>query len=463
MGTEKEGKRKDEFDVVVLGLGPGGEDLGQRLAEAGLAVAGVEAELVGGECPYWACVPSKMMLRAAEVLAECRRVPGLAGTSHAQPDWGPVARRIREEATDDWNDKVAAERFAGTGATLVRGRGRITGDREVTVEPSGSGGEARVLRARRGVVVATGTVPAIPPVPGLAETPYWTNREAVSTDRVPESLIVLGGGAVGVELAQAFARFGAEVTLVESAERLLPGEEPEAGELLARTFAAEGITVRTGTKVTRVDHHGSAFTAMTEDGSYRAERLLVATGRRVDLAAVGAGAMGLDESAKAIEVDDHMRAADGLWAIGDVTGEGAFTHVAIYQAGVALADILGEAGPVWRRDAVPRVTFTDPEVGGVGLTEAKARQAGVPVRVVTGDLSGRGWIHQAEGFVKLVAEDGADPVLVGASAAGPYAGEVLGMLTLAVHARVPVRELKSMIYAYPTFHRAVGDALKKMD
>lgn len=458
MGTQKE-----EFDVVVLGLGPGGEDLGQRLAEAGLAVAGVEAELVGGECPYWACVPSKMMLRAAEVLAECRRVAGLAGTSHAQPDWGPVARRIREEATDGWNDKVAAERFAGTGATLVRGKGRITGDREVTVEPSGGGGEHRVLRARRGIVVATGTVPAIPPIPGLAETPYWTNREAISTDRVPESLIVLGGGAVGVELAQAFARFGAEVTLVESAERLLPGEEPEAGELLARTFAADGITVRTGTKVTRVDHHGSAFTAMTEDGSHRAERLLVATGRRVDLAAVGAGAMGLDESAKAIGVDDHMRAADGLWAIGDVTGQGAFTHVAIYQAGVALADILGEPGPVWRRDAVPRVTFTDPEVGGVGLTEAKAREAGIPVRVVTGDLSGRGWIHKAEGFVKLMAEDGADPVLVGASAAGPYAGEVLGMLTLAVHARVPVRELKSMIYAYPTFHRAVGDALKKMD
>ncbi|MEO3811931.1 NAD(P)/FAD-dependent oxidoreductase [Sphaerisporangium sp. B11E5] len=454
---------KEEFDVVVLGLGPGGEEIGQRLAEAGLAVAGVEAELVGGECPYWACVPSKMMLRASDVLAECRRVPGLAGTSHAEPDWAPVARRIRDEATDDWNDKVAAERFSGTGATLVRGRGRITGDREVTVEPTGDGaGEIRVLRARRGIVLATGTVPAVPPIPGLAETPFWTNRGAVRTEKVPESLIVLGGGAVGVELTQVFARFGAQVTLLESADRLLPGEEPEAGELLAKVFAEDGVTVRTGTKVTRVDHHGSAFTAMTEDGSYRAERLLVATGRRVDLAGVGVGAMGVDESAPAIEVDERMRAADGLWAIGDVTGQGAFTHMAIYQAGIARADILGEPGPLGRRHAVPRVTFTDPEVGGVGLTEAKARERGLAVRVVTGDLSGRGWIHGAEGFVKMVAEDGDDPVLVGASAAGPYAGEVLGMLTLAVHARVPVRELRSMIYAYPTFHRAVGDALKKM-
>ncbi|MFC6084893.1 dihydrolipoyl dehydrogenase family protein [Sphaerisporangium aureirubrum] len=457
MGVETE-----EFDVVVLGLGPGGEEIGQRLAEAGLAVAGVEAELVGGECPYWGCVPSKMMLRAAELLAEGRRVPGMAGSSRIEPDWAPVARRIREEATDDWNDKVAADRFAGTGATLVRGRGRITGDREVTVEAAGDDAGGRVLRARRGIVLATGSVAAVPPIPGLAETPYWTNRGAIAAEQVPESLIVLGGGAIGAELAQVFARFGAEVTVLESAARLLPGEEPEAGELLAKVFAGEGITVRTGTKVTRVDHHGSAFTAMTEDGSHRAERLLVATGRRVDLAAVGAGAMGLDETAHAVEVDERMRAGDGLWAIGDVTGQGAFTHMSIYQAGIARADILGEDGPPGRRHAVPRVTFTDPEVGGVGLTEAAARERGLAVRTVVGDLSGRGWIHGAEGFVKLVAEDSADPVLVGASVAGPYAGEVLGMLTLAVHARVPVRELRSMIYAYPTFHRAVGDALKKM-
>jgi pyruvate/2-oxoglutarate dehydrogenase complex dihydrolipoamide dehydrogenase (E3) component len=445
----------EEFDVIVLGLGPGGEEVAGRLAEAGLAVAGVETNLVGGECPYWGCVPSKMMIRAADLLAEGRRIPEMAGEATVVPDWAPAARRIRAEATDNWNDKVAADRFVGKGGTLVRGRGKLTAPKEVTVDGT------RVLRARRGVVISIGSQPAVPPIAGLTGTPFWTNHEAIETEQVPESLIVLGGGAIGAELAQVFSRFGAKVTVMEAAERMLSQEEPEASELIAKVFTDEGMTVRTGTKVTRVDHHGAAFTVMSEDGSHRAEKLLVATGRRSDLAAIGVGAAGLDESARAIDVDEHMRAADGLWAIGDVTGKGAFTHMAMYQAKIALADILGEPGPAAAYHAVPRVTFTDPEVGAVGLTERQASENGIAVRIAVTRMSSaaRGWIHRADGFVKLVADE---RVLVGATVAGPYAGEVMSMLALAVHSRVPIEELKTMIYAYPTFHRAIEATLAQL-
>ena len=211
----------DVVDVVVIGLGPGGEDVAGKLAEAGLEVVGVERQLVGGECPYWGCVPSKMMIRAGTLLAEAGRVREMAGEVDVRPDYAPVAARIRDEATDHWNDQVAVDRLVSKGGRFVRGAARITGPREVSVD-----GETFV--ARRGVVVATGTVPSVPPVPGLAETPYWTNRQAIEAKEPPESLIVLGGGAIGVELAQVFARFGARVTVLEAADQLLPLEEPEA-------------------------------------------------------------------------------------------------------------------------------------------------------------------------------------------------------------------------------------------
>src|SRR6266852_4481822 len=211
-----------EVDVVVIGLGPGGEYAGGRLAGAGLAVAGVEARLVGGECPYWGCVPSKMMIRAADLLAEGGRIPGMAGAATVRPDWRPVARRIRDEATDNWDDKVAVDRFTGKGGRFVRGRGRLTAPGEITVDTAGG---RRVIRVRRAIVINTGTAPAIPPVDGLAGTPYWTNREAIETEEVPRSLIVLGGGSIGAELSQVFARFGARLTVVEAAERLIPMDE----------------------------------------------------------------------------------------------------------------------------------------------------------------------------------------------------------------------------------------------
>ena len=448
-----------EVDVVVLGMGPGGEDAAERLAEAGLSVAGVEARLVGGECPYWGCIPSKMMIRAANLLAEGRRIPGLAGSSQVHPDWAPVAQRIREEATDNWDDKVAVDRFTGKGGTLFRGPGRITAPGEVTV-----GGE--VLRARRGIVINTGTQPFIPGIDGLAGTPYWTNREAIEATEVPASLLVLSGGAVGAELSQVFARFGSRVTVIEESGSLLPWEEPESGTLLADAFRREGIEVRTGTTARAVRHDAAAFTLSLSDGTeVTGAALLVATGRQTDLAGIGAGLVGVDESGHAIPVDDHLRVAPGIWAVGDITGHGAFTHMSMYQANIAVHDILGEEVSPAEYHAVPRVTFTDPEIGSVGLTEAKARDRGLDVRTSSYPLpqSTRGWIHQAgnDGFIKLVADAG-QGILVGASSAGPAGGEVLSLLTLAVHARVPVRRLREMIYAYPTFHRAIEAALQDL-
>lgn len=442
-----------EVDVVVIGLGPGGEALATELARAGLDVVAIDRRLVGGECPYYGCIPSKMIVRAADLLAEGRRIPGMAGDSAITPSWPAVAKRISAEATDGWDDRVAVERLEAAGVTFVRGHGRLSGPRKVEVDGA-------TFAARRGVVLNTGTEPAVPPVDGLAETPFWTNRDAVALDELPGTLIVLGGGAIGVELGQAFSRFGVAVTVLEVADRILAPEEPEASALVTEVFAREGIRVLTGVSVRSVRYVEGRFDVDLGAETVTADKMLVAAGRRPNLADVGLDTVGLDPRARSLEVDEHLRVGEGLWAIGDITGKGAFTHVSVYQSRLAGRDLRGEDGPWADYRALPRVTFTDPEVGSVGLTEAQARGAGLGVRVGLTDLSAstRGWIHRAEGIVKLV-EDADRGVLVGATAIGPSGGEVLSMLTTAVHAEVPTDTLRSMIYAYPTFHRAVEAAL----
>ena len=392
----------DSVDVVVLGMGPGGEDVAERLAAAGLEVVGIDDRLVGGECPYWGCVPSKMMIRAGNLLTEGRRIPGMAGTSTVTPDWAPVATRIRAEATDNWDDRVAVERFENKGGRFVRGRGRLDGPNRVVVDD-------QVFETRRGVVINTGTTPFVPPIEGLAATPYWTNHEAIEAEEVPSSLVVLGGGAIGVELGQVFARFGAKVSVVEGSDRLLPPEEPEAGRLIAEVFAREGIAVHTSSTVTGVRHDGGEFAVeIGSDAPVVGDRLLVATGRHVDLAAIGTVSIGVPETERVLPTDNHLRVCDGVWAVGDITGHGAFTHMSMYQADIVVDQILGQ--PVTPADyrAVPRVTFTDPEVGSVGLSEAAARDAGIDVRTGTALVAAtaRGWIHKAgnDGFVKVVED-----------------------------------------------------------
>lgn len=447
-----------EADVVVVGLGPGGEDVAGSLAEAGLHVVGIEAELVGGECPYWGCIPSKMMIRAANLLAEARRIPGMAGSATVKPDFAPVAKRIREEATDDWNDQVAVDRFVGKGGTSVRGHGVLVSADTVRV-----GDED--YRATRGIVVSTGTSAAIPPIEGLAGTPFWTNRGAIATPELPTSLVILGGGAIGCELAQVFARFGTAVTIVEAADRLLPMEVPQAGALLGEVFTREGINVLVGVRTGSVRYDSDGFHVAAGDQVITGERLLVTTGRTANLKGLGLGHAGIAEDGRFITVDGQMRTTDGIWAVGDVTGIGAFTHVAIYQAKIAAASILGTPIPDADYRALPRVTFTDPEVGSVGLDPQAAAAAGLRIRVGSTQVptTARGWLHKTgnEGFIEVV-EDVDTGFLVGATSVGPSGGEVLGLLTLAVHARVPVAQLQSMIYAYPTFHRGVEDALRSL-
>ncbi|HXH78505.1 NAD(P)/FAD-dependent oxidoreductase [Nocardioides sp.] len=441
-------------DVIVLGLGPGGQELATELAEAGLDVVGVEMHLVGGECPFYGCTPTKLMIRASHLIGSVHLADRLSGPASVTPDWSRPAGRITDEATKGWTDDANADAVQKAGVRLVRGRGRLTAPGVVEVDGVS-------YTAARGVVLNTGTEPLVLPIDGLDQTPYWTNRDVVQVTELPASLAIIGGGPIGCEIAQAMARFGVEVTVLEMADRLLAVEEPESSALVTRVFDDEGITVHTGVEISRVDHD-AGFTVTAGDLRVEAERLLVAAGRSDNVTDIGLEAVGLDPSAPRVETDERMRAGEKLWAIGDITGHGRFTHVSSYQAEVAKADILGEDGPIADYRAVSRVTFTDPEIGSVGLSEEQASKQGLDVRTGFADISGsaRGWLDGAGnlGHIKLVA-DASTGLLVGASAVGPTGGDLVALLALAIHAKVPPSTVRRMHFAFPTYHGSVMTAL----
>jgi pyruvate/2-oxoglutarate dehydrogenase complex dihydrolipoamide dehydrogenase (E3) component len=446
-------------DVIVLGMGVGGEEVANSLADNGLKVIGIESSLVGGECPYFGCIPTKMMIRADDMLAEGRRIPGFAGDSTVKPDWKPVARRIRDVATDNWDDRIAVERFERKGGHFVRGAGKLAGAGKVLVNGT-------TYEASRAVVISTGTSPAVPPIPGLDRVKYWTNREAVKVEQLPESLVILGGGAIGVELSQVFARFGVKVSIVEGMDRVLAMEEPEASAVLGAVLQRDGIQLFLNSRAQSVEQHDDAIAVNLDGGrQVTGAALLVATGRRANLRDIGLETVGLDPSSRLLEPDDHLRIGERLWAIGDVTVSGGFTHMAIYHAGIAIDDILGKPGPGADYRAKPRVTFTDPEVGATGLTEEQAKNKGINVRtgIQKASVTSRGWIHGPgnDGFIKVV-EDADRGVLVGATTMGPRGGDLLGIFELAIKMQIPSDELRHLIYAYPTFYRGTGEAVRKL-
>ena len=449
----------ERVDAIILGMGVGGEEVAECLAQNGLTVVGIENHLVGGECAYYGCIPTKMMIRADDMLAEGRRIPRFAGDSTVTPDWDPVARRIRKEATDDWDDRVAVERFEKKGGRFVRGAGRLAGPGKVSVNGT-------TYEATRAVVISTGTSPAIPPIPGLSEVKYWTNREAVKVEQLPASLVILGGGAIGVELSQVFARFGVKVAIIEGMNRVLAIEEPEASAVLATVLERDGIELYLNVHAKSVEPRGDAVTVNLDDGRHvTGDRLLVATGRRANLNEIGLETVGLDPSARFLEPDDHLRVGQRLWAIGDVTANGGFTHMAIYHADIVINEILGNPVPGADYRAKPRVTFTDPEVGAAGMTEEQARKNGIKVRtgLQKASVTSRGWIHGPgnDGLIKVV-EDADHGVLIGATTMGPRGGDILGIFELAIKMQIPSDELRHLIYAYPTFYRGAGEAVRKL-
>lgn len=447
---------QQECDVVVLGMGTCGEDASLRLASAGLDVVGIEGGLIGGECPFWACIPSKWMIRSANMVQEARRANGLVGKVTVEPDWGMIASRLRSEVTGGWDDSGGVGRFEARGGRFIRGWGRLTAPGEVDVDGT-------KIVTRRGVLVATGSQALIPPIPGLDEVPYWTNHDAIEAEELPGTLVILGGGPVGCELGQVFTRFGVDVTVVEGEDRLLRSEEPEASELVAEALEEDGLSLRLGVMATSVASDDDAVVVELADGSsVTADRIMVATGRRADADSLGVAAAGASTDRGFIQVDDYMRAADRLWAIGDVTGVVLLTQVAEYQGMIAVEDILGGEPRPADYSVMPRAVFTDPEVGGVGMTERDARTAGHDVTVRLKDLGStfRGWIHGTgnRGLIKLIADRSEDRLL-GATAVGPRATELMGFLGLAIQERTSLRNLVNMVYAFPTFYGGVGETM----
>jgi len=439
--------------VVVLGAGSSGEHFvgALRRIHPEVEIVVVERELAGGECSYYACLPTKTLLRPVEALAAARLAPGAAEAVTGELD---VSRVLwwRDQVTDGRDDSWHAGWLADQRAELVRGEARVlrpgvvaVGEREIEYE---------------NLVIATGSSSFVPPVDGLRDVEFWTNREAVWTDRIPASLIVLGGGAVGVELGQFFHRMGADVTIVEYHDRILARLDRDAGALLRERFEQEGIRVLVDATGERVEKVGSGFKISLASGeTLEAERLLVATGRRPNVHGLGLEQLGVEITERGITVDDRLRAGSGVWALGDAAGVGLLTHLGKYQARVAAANIAGLDVTADYR-AIPAAVFTDPQVATVGVMEGDGV---VTARYeITGGRLSTYEQPRRPGFVKLAA-DAERRVLVGAVTVGPEAGEWLGQLTLAVRAEVPIDVLLDTIQPYPTFSEAIFNALLELD